>query len=186
MGSIGWTWWRHHMETFSALLAICAVNSPTQRPVTRSFGVFFDLRLIIRLSKHSRGWWFKTSSRPLWRHCNDKRCSTEAAEASNTLFLCFNAPILQFPPCNFPYTTMHHFAIEICTFVLISVTKWCIVGHLPDASWGLWNWSIGLAFSRGWHLMLFYICWDRHLAQILLEQGWFIPRTGICHAAKNV
>ena len=38
------------METFSALLAICAGNSPvpgefpTQRPVTRSFDVFFDLR----------------------------------------------------------------------------------------------------------------------------------------------
>ena len=39
------------MATFSALLAICAGNSsvtgefPTQRPVTRSFDVFFDLRL---------------------------------------------------------------------------------------------------------------------------------------------
>ena len=39
-------WWRHQMETFSALLAICARNSPvagefpTQRPVTRSFDVF--------------------------------------------------------------------------------------------------------------------------------------------------
>ena len=39
------------MEIFSALLAICAGNSPvpgefpTQRPVTRSFDVFFDLRL---------------------------------------------------------------------------------------------------------------------------------------------
>ena len=42
-----------------------------QRPVTRSFDVFFDLRLIKRLSKHSRGWWFETLSRPLWRHCND-------------------------------------------------------------------------------------------------------------------
>ena len=44
-------WWRHQMETFSALLAICAGNSPVtgefpaQRPVTRSFDVFFDLRL---------------------------------------------------------------------------------------------------------------------------------------------
>ena len=43
------TWWRHRMETFSALLAICAGNSPVpgefpaQRPVTRSFDVFFDL-----------------------------------------------------------------------------------------------------------------------------------------------
>ena len=71
------TWWRHQMETFSALLAICAGNSPVpgefpaQRPVTRSFAVFFDLRLNKRLSKQSWGWWFKTFSRPLWRHCND-------------------------------------------------------------------------------------------------------------------
>ena len=42
---------------------------PAQRPVTRSFDVFFDLRLIKRLSKQSRGWWFETPSRPLWRHC---------------------------------------------------------------------------------------------------------------------
>ena len=59
-------WWRHQMETFSALLAICAGNSPvpgefpTQRPVTRSFDVFFDLRLNTRLSKQSWGWWFET------------------------------------------------------------------------------------------------------------------------------
>ena len=43
---------------------------PTQRPVTRSFDVFFDLSLKKRLSKESRGWWFQTQSRPLWRHCN--------------------------------------------------------------------------------------------------------------------
>ena len=70
------SWWRHQMETFSALLAICAGNSPVpgefpaQRPMTRSFGVFFDLRLNKRLSKHSYGWWFETLSCPLWRHCN--------------------------------------------------------------------------------------------------------------------
>ena len=69
-------WWRHQMEAFSALLAICAGNSPVngestaQRPVTRSFDVFFDLRLNKRLSKQSWGWWFETLSRPLWRHCN--------------------------------------------------------------------------------------------------------------------
>ena len=70
------SWWRHKMETFSALLAICAGNSPVtgefpaQRPVTRSFDVFFDLHLNKRLSKQSWGWWFHTPSRPLWRHCN--------------------------------------------------------------------------------------------------------------------
>ena len=43
---------------------------PAQRPVTRSFHVFFDLRLDGRLSKQSWGWWFETPSRPLWRHSN--------------------------------------------------------------------------------------------------------------------
>ena len=70
--------WRHQMETFSALLALCAGNSsvtgefPTQRPVTRSFDVSFDLRLNKRLSKQSWVWWFETPSRSSWRHRNDK------------------------------------------------------------------------------------------------------------------
>ena len=64
------------METFSALLAICAGNSPvpgefpTQRPVSRSFDVFFDLRPSKRLNKQWWGWWFEMPSCPLWRHCN--------------------------------------------------------------------------------------------------------------------
>ena len=69
------SWWRHQMETFSALLAICAGNSPVPgefptRPVTRSFDVFFDLRLNKRLSKQWWGWWFKTLSVSSWRHRN--------------------------------------------------------------------------------------------------------------------
>ena len=70
------SWWRNQMETFSALLALCEGNSPvtgefpSQRPVTRSLDVFFDLRLNKGLSKQSWGWWFETSSRSLWRHCN--------------------------------------------------------------------------------------------------------------------
>ena len=69
-------WWRHQMETFSALLAICAGNSPvpgefpTQRPVTRSFDVYFDLRPNKRLSKQSWIWWFEMLSCSLWRHRN--------------------------------------------------------------------------------------------------------------------
>ena len=41
------TWWRHQMDTFSALLALFAGNSPvtcefrSQRPVTRSSGALF-------------------------------------------------------------------------------------------------------------------------------------------------
>ena len=43
---------------------------PAQRPVTRSFDVFFDLGLNERLSKQPRGWWFETPSWSLWRQCN--------------------------------------------------------------------------------------------------------------------
>ena len=48
------------METFSALVAICVGNSPVngeflaQRPVTRSFDVFLDLRLNQQLNKQWR------------------------------------------------------------------------------------------------------------------------------------
>ena len=44
---------------------------PTQRPVTRSFDVLFDLRLNKRLSKEPWGWWFETPSWSLWRQRND-------------------------------------------------------------------------------------------------------------------
>ena len=65
------------MEPFSVLLAICAGNSPlsgevpAQRPETRSFDIFFDLRLNKRLSKQTWGWWFETLSCPLWCQCNE-------------------------------------------------------------------------------------------------------------------
>ena len=73
------SWWRHQMETFSALLAICVGNSPVtgefpaQRPVAWNFDdVFFDLRLNKRLRKQSWGLWFETLSRPLWPHYNEQ------------------------------------------------------------------------------------------------------------------
>ena len=71
------SWWRHQMETFSALLALCEGNPldtagfPSQNPVTRSFDVLFDLRMNEWLSKQSRRRWFETPSHLWWRHCND-------------------------------------------------------------------------------------------------------------------
>ena len=64
------------METFSALLALWVGNSPvtgefpSQRPVTWSFYVFFDMSLSKRLSKQSRRQWFEAPSCSLWHHCN--------------------------------------------------------------------------------------------------------------------
>ena len=76
-----YSWWRYQMETFSALLTICAGNSPVpgefpaQRPVTWNFDVFFDLRTNKLLNKQSWGWWFETPSRPLRRHRNVENIS---------------------------------------------------------------------------------------------------------------
>ena len=126
------SWWRHQMETFSALLAFCVGNSPVtgellsqrhrskkisklrvtslcggnspkhfprywpcvceftghrwipaQRPVTRSFDVFFDLKK--QLSKQSWGWWFETLSHPLWRHCSESWYITHKTMGYNYL-----------------------------------------------------------------------------------------------------
>ena len=60
------------METFPRYWPFVHTGEfPAQRPVTRSFDVFFDLRLNKQLSKQSWGWWSETPSWSLWRHCND-------------------------------------------------------------------------------------------------------------------
>ena len=64
------------MDTFSALLALCAGNSPvTVLPHQGQWSGALMFSLICalnkRLNKQSWGWWFETPSRSLWRHCND-------------------------------------------------------------------------------------------------------------------
>ena len=61
-------WWRHQMETFSALLALCEGNPPvsggfpSQRSVTRCFCAFFDLCL------NKPGWANNRDAGDLRRH----------------------------------------------------------------------------------------------------------------------
>ena len=84
------TWWRHQMETFSALLSLCAGNSsitgefPSQRPAARSFEYFFDLSL----DKQFRCRWFEAPLHLLWVHCNDDkiiyRLETHAYDGINS------------------------------------------------------------------------------------------------------
>ena len=125
------SWWRHQMETFSALLALCAGNSPVsgefpaQRPVTRSF-FFFDLHLVKRLSKHSRGWWFETLSRPLWRHCNicegnpplidefpSQRASIDTTNGC-AVIITHGSEMIMFSPCVFV-------CLWLCVFITMFV-----------------------------------------------------------------
>ena len=58
-------------NTFHVTGPLWGESSLHKRPVTRSFDIFFDLRLNKRLSKQSRCRWFETSPRSLWRQCNE-------------------------------------------------------------------------------------------------------------------
>ena len=61
----------HQVEIFSVQQALCERNPPvtggfpSNRPMTRSFGAFFEVRLSRRLSKQSRYSWFETPWRSL-------------------------------------------------------------------------------------------------------------------------
>ena len=120
-------WWRHQMETFSALLALCAGNSPVpgefpaQTPVTRSFGAFFDLRLIKRLSKHSRGWWFETLS----RHYDVIVMNVH--NASDPVYM-IHVITLLWPcsPCNQSSAYDNHFPLPMSTVQRIQCIWWSI------------------------------------------------------------
>ena len=75
-----WIFWAVYFMMASSNGNIFRVNGPlcgelpgefpSQRPVTWSFDVFFDLCLNNRWSKQLWGWWFETTSHSLWRHCN--------------------------------------------------------------------------------------------------------------------
>ena len=103
--------WRLPMETFSALLALCAGNSPvtdefpSQRPVTRNFVVFLDSHL-------NNGWannLFERLSCSLWRHCN--------------VFVWYDRPGIRL-------TTGNFFFINFLVILKDAVTKLCKKSNL--------------------------------------------------------
>ena len=64
------------METFSALLALnggihrSPVNSPHKGQWRRALIFSLSCALNKRLTEQSWDWWFETTSRSLWRHCD--------------------------------------------------------------------------------------------------------------------
>ena len=82
--------WKHFPRYWPFVWGIhrCPVNSPHKWPVTRSFDVFFDLRLNKQLSKQWWGWWFDTLSCPLWRHRNGLERSTLTRWVTSNLLIC--------------------------------------------------------------------------------------------------
>ena len=107
---------------------------PTQRPVTRSFDVFFDLRLNNPLCKQPWGWWFETLSRSLWRHRNEK---IKHAFPSD-----HNKPVSQSLQSIRQISHNAPFLSEMCTYVHIFVMEWCTMEYLSNAFWDLCKWFV--------------------------------------------
>ena len=158
------------METFSAQLAICAGNSsitgefPARRSVTRSFDIFFYLRLDERLSKQSWGWWFDMLSRPLWRHCNAsvillrpgcvKHHSALHYELHNGLLSLKILPIPSYdgllhgiyPVFSFRFTCMKVHGIGPVTSIERGAysVRYCVLSRVPSSGIHRWHLEIGI------------------------------------------
>ena len=92
---------------------------PLTKPVTRSFQVFFDLRLNKRLSKQAWGWLFETTSCWLWHHSNIMHAPVKpnatwgvihTAKCCKCNFFCQREPGFTFPSyaCSFKSICMWH------------------------------------------------------------------------------
>ena len=120
---------------------------PAQRPVTRSFDAFFDLRLTKRLSKQSRGWWFETVCRPLWRHCNE---TAFLATINNKIIRVATLPFQWELLWLSSVVPVAHYNDVIMSAIASQITGVTIVYSTVCS--GVEHWSTAwLAFARGIH-----------------------------------
>ena len=143
---------------------------PTQRPVTRSFDVYFDLRPNKRLSKQSWGWWFGTPSYPLWRHHNEIDSTGQQlallTTAANYLGLdieTININNISLYICIYTCIHLHvygNISIKFVLFYYILIT-WPIVGFDPltrcDAHKGQLNLSHQLKLCCHFHVRVTWL-----------------------------
>ena len=133
---------------------------PTQRPVTRSFDVFFDLRLNKRLSKQPWGWWFETQSCPLWRHHNGPLRTWRCTRLVVVILFMWSFPFhkIWFVLCAYDETATNYqlIALTICR---------CIIR--------LWSLNLSETLVRGYLCILWikcvYILWNECIAKVFLN-----------------
>ena len=142
------------MGTFTALLTPCEGNPPVtgwfplQRPVMRSFEIFFDLRLNKRLSKQSRRWWYVTPSRSVWRHCHDTyeiEIETWRAIVKDvTFYLLFNETNVKLGHSPSDSTTEMRYCSDIrgdwmtWRVITLNYTVWIQIGQYHYRITGTW------------------------------------------------
>ena len=97
---------------------------PLTKARTRSFFVFFDLRLNKQLGKQSRRRWFEMPSPSLWRHCN----------ATNEIWLSRKVS----------YSKRIGWCIEFCLGIIIDT----LITHMV-----LWKKFRGMNYHLGYFLL---------------------------------
>ena len=125
---------------------------PAPRPVTRSFDVFFDLRLNKWLSKQPWGWWFETPPWSLWCHCNDIIEGTKAAIISSRyISSCCHALKTCFSDPRCTYLLTHCGLVTLYgTMVFVNVGSDNVLvswGHYLNQCWLVINWSDSLSMK---------------------------------------
>ena len=168
------------MEISSALLALCAENSPVtgefpaQRRVTLSFDVFFDLHLNKRLSKKTWGWWFETPSRSLWHHYNVFHTQ------NNELINHHNVGLHTLTIFTWFWWWHHQNQVNIVSvwrptlWWLMSNSLWAIVTWVPE-EWYLTHWisiSSTVLFAAGhsriYHTFVLWWCNNASLIWVII------------------
>ena len=167
------------METFSALLTICAGNSPVpgefpaQRPVTRSFDVFFDLSLKKRLSKQWWGWWFETPSCSLWRQCSDSLKNVSSGPIDKT------SPLTYRQTCKMYGTLVGNKIVDHSDVVgallqlhlasrLNTLPQWTGQRQLQDETRNIYVLEFGATYIIGLVVGIMPISWKKHYNADLL------------------
>ena len=123
------------MEAFSALLSLCAgnspatVNSPHRGQWRGTLMFFFDLRRNKRFSKQPWGWWFKTPSWSLWRQCNEQNVLLTLTSMSLYIYMHIDPYVLYISMC-------------ICIYVIFILFDW--FHYLCPRR----TWSLALYFGK--------------------------------------
>ena len=103
-------------------------SHPAQRPVMRSFNVFFDLCLNKQLRKQSWGWWSEMPSQSLWCHCNDHLFAIDCAKTRFQFANYNESCLLEWMPFYFTYLFIFFamFTVQWYFFFVSLTWKSCI------------------------------------------------------------
>ena len=126
---------------------------PTQRPLTRSFDVFFDLRLNKLLSKQPWGWWFETSSRPLWLHRNEKcLCAMHLKRSTPFVFYCVELRLVVDPPI-ISIIYIYFYMYMYIDFVVNDGRRWILIKNTTSLLLSFYIYSESIYWHLGNHTL---------------------------------